>query len=76
MNVEKPNAEQLVDAVAKWKFSEETDSRMQLLMDLNNEGLLTLQEREELASLVELGETLSLRVAQELIERYGPSQHK
>lgn len=39
---------------------------MQVLMDRNTEGLLTPEEREELESLVEWSETVSLLRAQAL----------
>ncbi len=48
-----------VDAVSQLKFPERTNRRMQSLMDRNNDGQLTESEREELASLVEMSESLS-----------------
>jgi hypothetical protein len=37
-----------------------SDSRLQSLMDRNNDGQLGDEEKEELAALVELGECLSI----------------
>jgi hypothetical protein len=42
------------------------DQRLQLLMDRNNEGLLTESERVDWESLVELSEQLSLVRAEAL----------
>ncbi len=55
-----------VDAVSQLKFPERTNRRMQSLMDRNNDGQLTESEREELASLVEMSESLSLVRAEAL----------
>ena len=49
-----------VESVSQLRLPAKTDRRMQTLMDRNNEGLLTPLEREELESLVELSESLSL----------------
>jgi hypothetical protein len=49
-----------VEAVGNLHFPAKTDRRLQELMDRNNEGLLQESEREELESLVELSEQLSL----------------
>ncbi len=40
------------------RLPEQADRHLQQLMDRNNEGLLTDQERKELAALAELSETL------------------
>jgi hypothetical protein len=45
---------------------EQADRHLQQLMDRNNEGLLTDQERKELAALAELSEHLSLVRAEAL----------
>ncbi|HKI37218.1 MAG TPA: hypothetical protein VKA46_35515 [Gemmataceae bacterium] len=50
----------LVEAVAELRFPPKTDRYMQVLMDRNNEGTLTPAERDELESLVELSEVMSL----------------
>jgi hypothetical protein len=50
----------LVEAVAELRFPPKTDRLVQNLMDRNNEGKLTPAEREELESLVELSEAMSL----------------
>lgn len=49
-----------VEAVGNLHFPSKTDHRLQQLMDRNNEGLLRESEKEELESLVELSERLSL----------------
>ena len=45
---------------------EKTNRRLQALMDRNNEGLLSSSEREELESLVEWSESVSLLRAEAL----------
>lgn len=57
---------ELVEAVADMRFPATTDRRLTLLMGRNNEGQLTPAEREELESLVELSQTISLVRAQAL----------
>ncbi|HXE54341.1 MAG TPA: hypothetical protein VN541_15065 [Tepidisphaeraceae bacterium] len=57
---------QMVESVAALRFPPQADRRMQALMDRNNEGDLTEQERDELEALVELSETLSLVRSQAL----------
>jgi hypothetical protein len=49
-----------VESVSELKLPERADRRLQELMDRNNEGTLTDQERAYLEELVELSETLSL----------------
>jgi hypothetical protein len=49
-----------VELVSELRLPSRSDRRLQQLMDRNNDGLLTEGEREELASLVEVSETLSL----------------
>ena len=56
-----------VETVGKLRLPSKTDRRMQQLMDRNNEGKLTAAEREELESLVELRESLSLVRAESLV---------
>ena len=51
---------QMVERVAALRFPPHADRRLQLLMDRNNEGTLTSEEREELTALVELSETMAL----------------
>lgn len=55
-----------VEAVGNLRFPPKADARLQRLMDRNNEGLLTLAEREELEALAELSERLSLVRAEAL----------
>jgi len=49
-----------VEAVGKLHLPSTADSRLQKLMDRNNEDLLGQSELEELAALVELSEKLRL----------------
>jgi hypothetical protein len=56
----------MVEAVADLHFPIRTDRRLQELMDRNNNGCLTPVEREELESLVELSERISIVRAQAL----------
>ena len=51
---------EMVEAIAALRLPARSDSRLQGLMDRNNEGNLTPTERDELESLVELFETLAL----------------
>lgn len=55
-----------VESVSQLRLPERTDRRMQELMDRNNEGMLAENEREELESLVEMSESLSLVRAEAL----------
>jgi hypothetical protein len=56
----------LVEAVANLRLPPKADQRLQTLMDRNNEGTLTAQEREDLEALVEMSETISLLRARAL----------
>ncbi len=49
-----------VETVGDLRLPPRADRKLQMLMDRNNEGLLTEAEREELESLVELSEHLAL----------------
>ena len=62
--IEAPRA--LVESVAAMRFPAKTDARLHSLMDRNTEGQLSSEEREELESLAELSETMSLVRAQAL----------
>jgi hypothetical protein len=57
---------EMVETVAALRFPPKTDQRLQDLMDRNNEGTLTAQERDELAALVELSQTMAVVRAQAL----------
>jgi hypothetical protein len=46
--------QQWVENIAMLRLPEQADRRLQQLMDRNNEGQLTEQERAELAALAEL----------------------
>jgi hypothetical protein len=49
-----------VETLSRLRFPAKADERLQELMDRNTEGTLSGEERQELETLVELGETLSL----------------
>jgi hypothetical protein len=57
---------ELVEAMASLRFPPKADRRLQRLMDRNTEGLLSPDEKEQLETLVELSESLSLVRAQAL----------
>ncbi|MFM2003251.1 MAG: hypothetical protein RI963_2677 [Planctomycetota bacterium] len=57
---------QWVETVATLKLPDQADRHLQDLMDRNNEGKLTEQERADLAALAELSERLSLIRAEAL----------
>ncbi len=50
----------MIESVASLHFPPKADRLLQTLMDRNNNGELSPHEREELASLVELSETMAL----------------
>ncbi len=56
----------MVEAVADLQLPPRADRRLQELMDRNNNGALTPEERDELESWVELSETIALVRAQAL----------
>jgi len=66
MGAETQGPEELMRQVAALRLPEKTDQRLQRLMDRNNNGQLVPSEREELESLVEVSETISLLRAQAL----------
>lgn len=49
-----------VETVGQLRLPARADRRLQFLMDRNNEGALTSDERAELESLVEMSENLSV----------------
>ena len=55
-----------VESVSALRLPRKADRRLRQLMDRNNEGELSPQEREELESLVDLSERLSLVRAEAL----------
>jgi hypothetical protein len=55
-----------VESIGNLRLPGKSDRRLRELMDRNNEGLLTEDEREQLEALVELSETLSLARAEAL----------
>ena len=57
---------ELIETVAEMRFPAKTDERLTWLMDRNTDGLLTAQERDELASLAELSESIAIVRAQAL----------
>lgn len=56
----------LVEAVASFRLPQKADERLQNLMDRNTNGQLTAAEREELESLAEWSESVSLLRARAL----------
>ncbi len=66
MSGEVPAPPGLLESVADMRFPAKTDARLTRLMDRNTEGQLTPDERDELESLVELSQTISLVRAQAL----------
>ena len=58
--------QQWVENIALLRLPEQADRRLQELMDRNNEGQLTEQERADLAALAELSEQLTLVRAEAL----------
>ena len=63
---------QMVESVASLRLPAVSDRRLQVLMDRNNDGRLSSDERDELASLVELSEAISL-VRADAMELLGRS---
>lgn len=57
---------ELIESVAGMRFPLKTDERLRWLMDRNTDGLLSALERDELASLAELSESIALVRAQAL----------
>ena len=51
---------EFVESLAGMRFPAKSDRRLQQLMDRNTNGELSSAEREELESLAELSETMSL----------------
>lgn len=61
-----------IESVGNLRFPSKADHHLQELMDRNNEGLLSVGEREELEALAELSERLSL-VRAEALQILGKS---
>lgn len=57
---------QMVESVANLRLPPKADRQLQSLMDRNTEGTLTPDERDELAALAELSESIALVRAQAL----------
>jgi hypothetical protein len=55
-----------VESVSRLRLPAKADHRLQELMDRNNEGRLSKEERVEMESLVEMSETISLVRAEAL----------
>ncbi len=49
-----------MEELADFKFPPSTQRRLTQLMDKNNEGTLTAEEREDLKALVEISERMAL----------------
>ena len=60
MAVDVPESREIAEEVAGLRFPAKADRRLGILMDLNNDGLLTADQREEMESLVELSESIAL----------------
>jgi hypothetical protein len=60
MGAEIPLPSDFVESLCQLRLPVRTDDRLQALMDRNTEGQLTPEERNELESLVDLSEALSL----------------
>jgi len=60
MGVEISMPSDFVESPCQLRLPVRTDDRLQVLMDRNTEGQLTPEERNELESLADLSETLSL----------------
>ena len=58
---------EFVESLAAMQFPAKTNTRLQCLMDLNTNGELIPGEREELESLAELSEIMSLFRGQALL---------
>jgi hypothetical protein len=56
-----------IEDVSNLRLTPRADERLQVLMDRNNEGQLSADERDEMAALVELSERLSLVRADALL---------
>jgi hypothetical protein len=56
----------LMEDLAAMRFPAKTDRRIHDLMDRSNDGRLSQSEREELESLVEISESMSLMRAKAL----------
>ena len=65
-NIERATG-QVSETIGQLRLPSKADDRLQQLMDRNNEGQLAAGEREELESLVELSERLSLVRAEALL---------
>jgi hypothetical protein len=63
-----------VETIGDLRLPAKTGTRLQQLMDRNNEGRLSPPEREELEALVELSERLSL-VRAEALQLLGRRPH-
>ncbi len=57
---------EFMEELAGLRFPARSDKRLQDLMDRNNDGRLSQTEREELESLVEMSESISLTRARAL----------
>ena len=66
MNASIPAPAEWIESVGQLRLPSKTDRRLLQLMDRNNEGQLSPVERDELESLVELSEWISLVRAEAL----------
>jgi hypothetical protein len=62
-----PTPKDFLEYLADMKFSPDANARIQDLMDRNNDGLLSSQEREVLATLASLSQDMSIVRARALM---------
>jgi len=62
-----PTPRDLLESFAEIRFPPKTDARLQWLIDRNSAGVLQPSERDELESLAQLGENMSLLRAKALV---------
>jgi len=62
-----PTPKDFLEYLAGLRFSPGANARIQSLMDRNNEGLLSAEEREELAGLASLSQDMSIARARALL---------
>ena len=67
---------ELAEAAAELRFPSVTDHRLQALMDRNNDGKLSQDERDELESLAAVSESIALLRAKALRSRRDRDAHR
>jgi hypothetical protein len=66
MGAEEQVPHELLEQLAAFRLPEQTDRRLQDLMDRNNDGLLVQSERDEFESLIAVSDVISLLRAKAL----------